>query len=667
MKANLSILSVLFTLAASAVTQVPVPTIVPKAYTGARQTADVPASPRYEVVVNDGGTGAGTYEVWLELTDAVNTRWEGTDDSVVCVDFGITRAENAWTTAPSMTGWTYGETAKVPSLGQAKFGTVRYFYEGDAYDGTHVANASSVTKAGEYAAVFAVAGTANYTGLTNRVPFTVARAGIGGGGSGGSAAVSANGYTGVYDGRPHGVEVSVTGSDAPTFTVTYAQSPEGPFSATAPTFTSVTNATVWFCTSSPFYNVATNTLSVSIAKAPLTVTARDATAIYGDAPMNAGVTYSGFVNDETASVLEGTLAYSYGGYAEGSSVGSYAITPSGLTSGNYAISFRQGTLTILPEPVVKKLVARQRYPWNGLIDIDYELDGLAEGYDCRLRFFATNTADQTGFAVASVSAPGAEEVDGGLLVSNPVGRVTWMGTNDLPKGFRTEGLSLTVKAKAVKRVLGAEGLEYVQLWENGPYWATCNVGASKPEESGYYFWWGDTVGYKRNAADDRWISGKDSSFILFNDDFCPTECMSDDRLKSSGYVDASSHLVAKYDAATAHWGASWRMPTVEEFAMLIDNCDSRWTTQNGTPGRIFRGRGAFVSNSIFLPAAGVGDGWNLVSPGVVGVYWSSSSADSVSPSTHPAWSFLFDSSDPCRHTDSRYYGFPVRPLRESAQ
>ena len=39
----------------------------------------------------------------------------------------------------------------------------------------------------------------------------------------------------------------------------------------------------------------------------------------------------------------------------------------------------------------------------------------------------------------------------------------------------------------------------VQLWENGPYWAECNVGAARPEESGYYFWWGDTVGYTRDA------------------------------------------------------------------------------------------------------------------------------------------------------------------------
>ena len=49
----------------------------------------------------------------------------------------------------------------------------------------------------------------------------------------------------------------------------------------------------------------------------------------------------------------------------------------------------------------------------------------------------------------------------------------------------------------------------VQLWEGGPYWAECNVGAITPEEYGYYFWWGDTVGYKRE--NDAWVASDGSS------------------------------------------------------------------------------------------------------------------------------------------------------------
>ena len=342
MKASLSILTALFTFAASAVTQVSVPTIVSKPYTGTRQTADVPDSPYYETVVNDGGTGAGTYEVWLELTDPVNTAWAGTDDSVVCVDFEITRADNAWTTLPSMTGWTYGETAKVPSLGQAKFGTIRYSYEGEANDGTRVSNASSVTKAGEYNAVFTVAGTANYTGLTNRVPFTVARAGIGGGGGGGGAAVNVQAYAGIYDGQEHSIAVTVTGDDAATFTVSYASAPTGPFLPTPPSFTAVTNATVWYCAASPFYDSSTNSATVSIS--PKTLSADNVWLV---------VPEEGYVYDGVAKIP--LVACSDG-------------TPSIITTNDFSVAFENAI-----GPGTGKAILMGRGNYTGICEKEYEI------------------------------------------------------------------------------------------------------------------------------------------------------------------------------------------------------------------------------------------------------------------------------------------------------
>ena len=55
-------------------------------------------------------------------------------------------------------------------------------------------------------------------------------------------------------------------------------------------------------------------------------------------------------------------------------------------------------------------------------------------------------------------------------------------------------------------------VEKVQLWEGGPYWATTNIGAEKPEDPGYYFWWGDTVGYKREG--DVWVATDGSPSIF---------------------------------------------------------------------------------------------------------------------------------------------------------
>lgn len=78
------------------------------------------------------------------------------------------------------------------------------------------------------------------------------------------------------------------------------------------------------------------------------------------------------------------------------------------------------------------------------------------------------------------------------------------------------------------------------------------MGATKPEEYGYYFWWGDTVGYKRNAEDNGWGSVKDGMAFSFTSGNCPTYGKSSSVLQSAGYIDSTGNLVAKYDAATAH-------------------------------------------------------------------------------------------------------------------
>lgn len=93
---------------------------------------------------------------------------------------------------------------------------------------------------------------------------------------------------------------------------------------------------------------ATATLDYAITRAPLTVTANDNEITYGDSPNNKGVSYSGFVNNENAEVLGGTLNYTYS-YKQYDNVGdNYTITPSGQTSDNYAITYVPGQLKVTP-------------------------------------------------------------------------------------------------------------------------------------------------------------------------------------------------------------------------------------------------------------------------------------------------------------------------------
>lgn len=88
---------------------------------------------------------------------------------------------------------------------------------------------------------------------------------------------------------------------------------------------------------------------LSVQKAPLTITARNASRIYGAPNPTFAVDYQGFVLGEGASSLQGTLSFATAAN-EYSPVGSYPVTPGGLTSNNYVITFVAGTLTVNPAP-----------------------------------------------------------------------------------------------------------------------------------------------------------------------------------------------------------------------------------------------------------------------------------------------------------------------------
>ena len=216
----------------------------------------------------------------------------------------------------------------------------------------------------------------------------------------------------------------------------------------------------------------------------------------------------------------------------------------------------------------------------------------------------------------------------------------------------------------------------VQLWEGGPYWATTNVGAEEPWEYGYYFWWGDTVGYTRSGgtwtdgyyySGVTWVpsTGEQMSSSPFSSSSCPTYGKSDSQLQSAGYIDAIGNLAPEHDAAHVHWGGGWRMPTSDEINALVSNCTTTWITTNGVSGRLVTGKGAFANRSIFLPAAGYGGGSILGRPGSYGFFWSSTPNSDLS---YYAWDLYFYSSDFYRSSYfDRYYGQSVRPVRGFAE
>lgn len=152
---------------------------------------------------------------------------------------------------------------------------------------------------------------------------------------------------------------------------------------------------------------------------------------------------------------------------------------------------------------------------------------------------------------------------------------------------------------------GEKEHEYVDLGlPSGTLWATCNVGAHSPEESGDYFAWGET-------------STKDS-YVWENYMYCNYH---DDIVDLTKYNadDSLTVLEPGDDAARACWGADWRMATKEEWAELYQNTTWIWTKQNGVMGRLLTGSNG---NSLFLPAVGYRVDGEPTSTGL-GIYWTS--------------------------------------------
>ena len=162
-----------------------------------------------------------------------------------------------------------------------------------------------------------------------------------------------------------------------------------------------------------------------------------------------------------------------------------------------------------------------------------------------------------------------------------------------------------------------------------------------------------------------WVSstGEQMSSSPFSPSSCPTYGKVDSELLSAGYIDSTGNLAPEYDAATAHLGAPWRMPTDAEFAALTNNCTATWTTTNGVRGCLVTGKGAYADRSIFLPTAGYGSDSTLGSPNSQGYYWSSTPDPADS---HYAWHLYFNSDNFRQYIFyGRQYGLSVRPVRDA--
>ena len=305
------------------------------------------------------------------------------------------------------------------------------------------------------------------------------------------------------------------------------------------------------------------------------------------------------------------------------------------------------------EPKVTDVVAKQRYPWNGFVDITCRVSGIV-GTTNKLELAVAAVMPDTGNARRVrnfwVVRGGSNSTDR-VVATNGSYRLLWDAHADL---------GVVDYSNMVVRV-SFDAHDKVQLWEGGPYWATTNIGAEKPEDYGYYFWWGDTVGYKRE--NNKWVASDGSNLnFSFDPNKTPTYIKSISTLQSEGWIvtrDGTYVLTPEHDAAQVQWGGNWRMPTLQELKDLCSKCDWTWDLMNGVNGYIVRGRGSYAANNIFLPCAGLGHGTSLGEAGSYGRYWSSV-PDS---DDYYAWTLYFSSRYHDTGSNGRYLGRSVRPLQ----
>ncbi len=180
---------------------------------------------------------------------------------------------------------------------------------------------------------------------------------------------------------------------------------------------------------------------------------------------------------------------------------------------------------------------------------------------------------------------------------------------------------------------------------SGTLWASCNIGASKPEEFGDYFSWGETepkASYKLEEY-RHFKPGQENVTAI-----------------RRAFADLGKDIAGtQYDVAHVKWGDEWQMPSLGQIQELETNCVWVWTPLNDVAG--YKVTSKTNGNSIFLPAAGSKASQRTSNIGVYGLYWTSTLAyDGPSGGCNM---LIQQGSDRRRQTSSRALGYTVRAVQ----
>ena len=273
-------------------------------------------------------------------------------------------------------------------------------------------------------------------------------------------------------------------------------------------------------------------------------------------------------------------------------------------------------------------------PEMGTSECNVSLSVNGDGEAYFENYYASSIAVEYGTEVTAVAYPYdgnyfAGWYEGGIQVSTDLNYVfTVYGNRNLVARFEEVNLEAVDLGLSVK-------------------WASFNVGATKPEEYGGYYAWGETEEKEDYSWETyKWCNGSEDTMTKY--------CTRSDY----GTVDNKNVLDPEDDVAHVKWGGDWRMPTTSEQEELIYNCSWEYTALNDVNGYKVTGPNG---NCIFLPVTGYCDGTDVYDRSY-GYYWSGSLNSNCNYAYDLYFSFYGDYYD--WGGSSRCYGHSVRPVSE---
>lgn len=209
--------------------------------------------------------------------------------------------------------------------------TVSYTCNGQTYN-----TVPSFTDVGTYEVSYTISAGSNYNDATDSYTFIIKE---------GTLDVTGKNYTGEYDGQVHTITVTAPGGAA----VTYSETENGEYSATAPALTEAGTKTIYWKVEKPGYTTVTGSNTISITQKAVTIAIDAKSKRIGDDDPEFTATVNGLVNENDL----GTITYTR---VQGETAGEYEISASYTPNANYDVTVTKANLTILTPTFVVETV-----------------------------------------------------------------------------------------------------------------------------------------------------------------------------------------------------------------------------------------------------------------------------------------------------------------------